>query len=78
MCVCVCVVPGQILVLVEVLEEGRFTDELLLLTHLFTGLSGFGHLDLQSAERRPHHLAVAEVLTTGRSHVFNVYTVNKC
>lgn len=56
-------VPDQVLVLVEVLEEGRLTDQLLLLTHLLTGLSRFGHLHLQGAERRPHHLAVAEVLS---------------
>lgn len=63
---CVCVPPGQVLVLVEVLEEGGLTDELLLLTHLLTGATRLGQFDLQSAERRPHHLAVAEVLTTQR------------
>ncbi len=61
-----CVPPGQVLVLVEVLEEGGLTDELLLLTHLLAGAAGLGQLDLQSAERRPHHLTVAEVLTTQR------------
>lgn len=54
--------PGQVLVLVEVLEEGRFTDELLLLAHLFAGVSRLCQPDLQSAEGRPHHLSVAEVL----------------
>ena len=61
---CVCVLPGQVLVLVEVLEEGRLTDELLLLTHLLTGASRVGQFDLQGAEGGPHHLTVAEVLTT--------------
>lgn len=30
----------QVLVLVEMLEEGRLTDELVLLTHLLAGLPG--------------------------------------
>lgn len=59
----VCVPPGQVLVLVEVLEEGRLTDELLLLTHLLAGASRLGQPDLQGAEGGPHHLTVAEVLT---------------
>ena len=59
---CVCVPPGQVLVLVEVLEEGRLTDELLLLTHLLTGAPGLGLFDLQGAEGGPHHLTVTEVL----------------
>lgn len=59
--------PGQVLVLVEVLEEGGLTDELLLLTHLLAGASRLGQLDLQGAEGGPHHLAVAEVLTTQRN-----------
>lgn len=57
-----CAPPGQILVLVEVLEEGRLTDELLLLAHLFAGASGLCQPDLQSAEWRPHHLSMAKVL----------------
>lgn len=68
--VCVCVPPGQVLVLIEVLEERGLADELLLLTHLLTGASGLGQFDLQRAERRPHHLAVTEVLSnTTHSHV---------
>lgn len=63
-CVCVCVPPGQVFVLVEVLEEGRLADELLLLTDLLTGAAWISQFDLQGAERRPHHLTVAEVLTT--------------
>ena len=59
--------PCQVLVLVEVLEEGGLTDELLLLTHLLTGASRLSQLHLQGAEGGPHHLAVAEVLG-GRGH----------
>ena len=56
--------PGQVLVLVEVLEERGLADELLLLAHLLTRAARFGQLDLQSAEGGPHDLAVTEVLTT--------------
>lgn len=52
----------QVLFLVEVLEEGRLTDELALLAHLFAGLPGLSQLHLQGAKGRPHHLAMAEVL----------------
>ncbi|KAA8579559.1 hypothetical protein FQN60_006652 [Etheostoma spectabile] len=48
----------------RVLEEGGLTDELLLLTHLLAGVTRLGQFHLQSAERGPHHLTVAEVLTT--------------
>ena len=58
---CVCV-PGQVLVLVEVLKVGGLTDELGLLAHLLAGAARLRQLHLQSAERRPHHLAVTEVL----------------
>lgn len=57
-----CAPPGQVLVLVEVLEEGWLTDELLLLAHPLAGASGLCQPDLQSAEGRPHHLSMAEVL----------------
>lgn len=57
-----CAPPGQVFVLVEVLEEGWLTDELLLLAHLFAGVAGLRQPDLQSAEGRPHHLSVAKVL----------------
>lgn len=56
--------PGQVFVLVEVLEEGGLTDELLLLADLLAGVPGLGQLHLQGAERGPHHLAVTEVLAT--------------
>lgn len=58
--------PGQVLVLVEVLEEGGFTDELLLLAHLLAGASRLCQPDLQGAEGRPHHLSVAKVLQGGK------------
>lgn len=57
-----CAPPGQVLVLVEVLEEGWLTDELLLLAHPLAGASGLCQPDLQSAEGRPHHLSMAKVL----------------
>lgn len=66
-----CAPPGQVLVLVEVLEEGRLTDELLLLAHLLAGASGLCQSDLQGAEGRPHHLSVAKVLT-GNTHMENL------
>lgn len=60
----VCVPPGQVLVLIEVLEEGGLADQLLLLTHLLAGAPWLGQPYLQSAEGGPHHLTVAEVLAT--------------
>lgn len=59
-----CMSPGQVLFLVQVLEEGRFTDELRLLTHLLTRMSRLGQFDLQDAEGGPHDLTVTEVLPT--------------
>lgn len=44
------------------LEEGRLTDELVLLTDLLAGLPGLGKFYLQGTQGRPHHLPVAEVL----------------
>lgn len=52
----------QVLVLVEMLEEGRLTDELVLLTCLLAGLPGLSKFYLQGTQGRPHHLPVAEVL----------------
>lgn len=52
----------HVLVLVEVLEERRLTDELVLLAHLLAGLPGLSQLHLQGPEGGPHHLPVAEVL----------------
>lgn len=70
-CFRACAPPGQVLVLVEVLEEGGLTHELLLLAHLLAGASWLGQPDLQGAERGPHHLSVAEVLEeTRRKHVW--------
>lgn len=57
-----CAPPGQVFVLVEVLEEGWLTDELLLLAHPLAGASGLCQPDLQSAEGWPHHLSMAKVL----------------
>lgn len=65
---CARVPPGQVLVLVEVLEEGRLADELLLLTHLLAGVSRLGHSHLHGAEGGPHDLTVAEVLATRRDN----------
>lgn len=70
-------VPGQILVFIEMLEEGGFTDQLLFLTHLFAGFPCRSELHLHSAQRRPHHLTVTEILQTefeqGRT-----FTVQAC
>lgn len=68
--------PGQVLVFVEVLEERRLADELLLLTHLLAGAAGLGQPDLQSAEGGPHHLTVAEVLTTQRHRFVTAAAAN--
>ncbi len=57
-------VPEQILVFIEMLEEGGFTDQLLLLTHLLTGFTCWSQSDLHGAERRPHDLTVTEILHT--------------
>lgn len=59
-----CVPPGQVFILVKVLEEGGLTDELLLLTDLLAGVPGLCQLHLQGAEGRPHDLTVTEVLRT--------------
>lgn len=52
----------QVLVLVQMLEERWFTDELVLLAHLFAGLPRLSKLHLQGTEGWPHHLPMAEVL----------------
>lgn len=52
----------HVFVLVEMLEKGRFADKLVLLAHLFAGLSGLSELHLQGTEGRPHHLPMAEIL----------------
>lgn len=68
-------VPEQILVFIEMLEEGGFTDQLLFLTNLLAGFTSRSEFDLHGAERRPHHLTVTEILHT-HTHT-NTQRLNK-